>query len=94
MSLYSPESATLSIADPHDDLAVDPCAAVQTAIDKPSCRTAACPGWLANEGRKLAKLAIQWDFSCKFLECHDSYAAAPYRIFHKSPQTPLTTLSF
>jgi hypothetical protein len=32
--------------------------------------------------------------SGNFWECHDSYAAAPYRIFKKLPPGMLTTLSF
>jgi hypothetical protein len=54
MSLYSPESATLSIADPRDGLTADPRAAIQTAIEQPSCRIAASPASLANEAMKPA----------------------------------------
>jgi hypothetical protein len=94
MSLYSPESATLSIADPRHGLTADPRTAIQTAIDPPSCRIAASPASLVNEAMKPMQLAVHGHFACEFMECHDSYVAMPYRNLRKSPRTPLTTLSF
>jgi hypothetical protein len=94
MSLYSPESATLSIADPCNGLATNPRAAVQTAIDPLPCRTAASPASPAEKSVNPDKPAMQSRFSRQFPECHDSYVAVPYRNFRSSPQIPLTTLSF